>query len=91
MQGKICLHSFVSGLVQGVWFRASTQEQASQLGLTGWVRNLPDGRVEVLACGEREQVLALYEWLKKGPERAKVTEASYEEIAWEDYGQFAIT
>jgi acylphosphatase len=46
-----CLRFFVSGRVQGVWFRASTREQARRHGITGHARNLPDGRVEVLACG----------------------------------------
>jgi len=91
MQDKICIHCFVSGLVQGVWFRASTEEQAKKLGLTGWVRNVPDGRVEVLACGDKEKVLQLYEWLKQGPKRAKVSDVSYEEVSWQDYEQFSIT
>jgi acylphosphatase len=91
MQDKFCIHCLVSGQVQGVWYRASTQKQALQWGLTGWVRNLPDGRVEVLACGEKAQVLQLFEWLKQGPPKAKVAEVSYEELPWRDYGQFAIT
>lgn len=91
MQDKMCVHCFVSGLVQGVWFRAATEEQATRLGLTGWVRNLPDGRVEVLGCGAREQVLALCEWLKHGPTRAKVSGLTVEELEWKDYGQFVIT
>ena len=90
MQDKMCVHCFVSGLVQGVWFRAATEEQATRLGLTGWVRNLPDGRVEVLGCGVRKNVLVLCEWLKQGPARAKVSEVTVEELEWKDYGQFAI-
>jgi acylphosphatase len=65
-------------------------EQAQMLGLTGWVRNLPDERVEVLACGDKESVLQLYEWLKQGPRRAKVTAVTYEELDYQDYGQFVI-
>ena len=49
MVDKICINCLVSGKVQGVWFRANTQKEAQKLGVTGWVRNLPDGRVEVLA------------------------------------------
>jgi acylphosphatase len=48
----ICLSCLVSGRVQGVWYRDSTQRQAQALGISGYARNLPDGRVEVLACGE---------------------------------------
>jgi len=90
MDQKISLHCYVSGHVQGVWFRASTQERAKALGLTGWTRNLPDGRVEVFACGEKETLLQLYEWLKTGPELAKVTEVTYEEQVWEKHERFSI-
>ncbi|MBX3708563.1 MAG: acylphosphatase [Gammaproteobacteria bacterium] len=83
MPDKICIHCFVSGKVQGVWFRASTQKQAQCLGLTGWVRNLPDGRVEVLACGKREDVVQLHTWLKHGPPLANVTDLAYEELPWQ--------
>ena len=62
----------VSGRVQGVFFRASTREQARQLGLRGHARNLPDGRVEVLAVGEADAVDALARWLRHGPPRARV-------------------
>lgn len=69
---QICLHSYVAGLVQGVYYRDSTQRKAKELNLTGWVRNLADGRVEVLACGEETAVRALEQWLWQGPPRAKV-------------------
>ena len=71
---EITLHAFVSGRVQGVWFRQSTKEQALSLGLKGWVRNLNDGRVEVLAAGEEKAVRQLEAWLAKGPELANVAE-----------------
>lgn len=71
---EITLHAFVSGRVQGVWFRQSTKEQALSLGLKGWVRNLNDGRVEVLAAGEEKAVRQLEAWLVKGPELANVAE-----------------
>lgn len=88
MQNKLSIHCFVSGKVQGVWFRASTREFANQLGLTGWVRNLADGRVEVLACGNRENLSQLYNWLQQGPPLAKVEAVSYEERPWEEYDSF---
>lgn len=90
MQEKMCIHCYVSGRVQGVWFRASTQEKAKELGLTGWAKNLPDGRVEVLASGERLLLLELYEWLKQGPELASVEEVTYEELPWKDFGRFGV-
>lgn len=62
----------VSGRVQGVCYRASTREQALALGLTGHARNLPDGRVEVLAAGAAAALDALERWLWQGPPAAQV-------------------
>ncbi len=90
MQDKICINCYVSGKVQGVFFRASTQGRAIELGITGWARNLPDGRVEVYACGEREPIQAFLKWLHQGPERAVVTEVSHKEVEWQDFERFAI-
>lgn len=87
---EIGIHCFVSGRVQGVWFRASTQEKAVSLGLTGWTCNLPDGRVEVMAFGDKEQVGHLHEWLKVGPELATVLEVTYEEIPYVRHERFAV-
>jgi acylphosphatase len=64
----------IGGQVQGVWFRASTRDQAIALGLRGFARNLPDGRVEVLAIGEDDAVEQLAQWLHYGPSRARVDE-----------------
>jgi len=89
MAEKIGIHCLVSGRVQGVWYRASTREQAKKLGITGWVRNLPDGKVEVLAFGQREQLDKLLMWLKRGPELAKVTDVQIKEIPWEVHEGFS--
>lgn len=62
----------VSGVVQGVSFRAYTADEARRLGLNGWVRNLPDGRVELEVEGERAQVEALVAWCHRGPPAAQV-------------------
>ena len=66
------VHLWISGLVQGVWFRASTRDRARALGVDGWVRNLPDGRVEVVAEGPRQAVDALIEFCRQGPGPARV-------------------
>lgn len=76
----ICLQCYVSGLVQGVFFRRETCEQAKTHGLKGFVRNLPDGRVEVLVCGEKEKVDEMVDWLWEGPERAQVSNVEIREI-----------
>ena len=72
------MRCFVSGRVQGVFFRASTRHEAEQLGVTGYVRNLFDGRVEVLACGAKASVDDLCAWLAKGPPHAEVCNLSCE-------------
>ncbi|MBT8767606.1 acylphosphatase [Metapseudomonas boanensis] len=70
---RICLHGYVSGKVQGVYYRQSAQEQADRLELDGWVRNLADGRVEVLIEGEELAVRELANWLEQGPAGADVS------------------
>lgn len=67
-----CVHLTISGHVQGVCFRAYTQKEAGRLGLVGWVKNLPDGRVEVLAQGMANQVESLVKWCHAGPRAARV-------------------
>jgi acylphosphatase len=67
-------HVYVAGRVQGVGYRANTERQARQLSLTGWVRNLPDGRVEAVFEGARPQVEAMLNWCHKGPISARVSE-----------------
>ncbi len=71
----------VSGRVQGVFFRASTREQARQLGLRGHARNLPDGRVEVVAAGADAAIDALAQWLHRGPANARVDAVQREDFA----------
>jgi acylphosphatase len=87
---KKTMHCYVTGRVQGVWFRASTQEQAVLYGLTGWVQNLPDGRVEVMASGAEEQVNLLRKWLTRGPELAHVMKVECEEVEYLDYDRFSV-
>lgn len=75
---RCCTKAWVTGKVQGVWYRGSTQEQALKLGITGYAKNLSDGRVEVLMCGSPEDVKKLSEWLWQGPEKAHVTHVEFE-------------
>lgn len=72
------VHLYVSGRVQGVFFRQSTKQEADRLGLAGWVRNLDDGRVEAMAQGPREALDAFVAWCRKGPTHAKVTDVAIE-------------
>ena len=68
------IHGTVSGQVQGVFFRASTRDRARELGLSGWVRNLPDGRVEFVAEGEETTLQELLRFLRVGPPGAQVND-----------------
>jgi acylphosphatase len=68
----VCRICWVTGRVQGVFYRASAQQRASEVGITGYACNLADGRVEVLACGESSQVDRFIEWLWIGPAAASV-------------------
>lgn len=75
-------HISVSGIVQGVYFRDFTRSHASAFGLTGWVRNLPDGQVEAVVEGEREEIDRLVERLWTGPPASRVDDI---QVNWEDY------
>lgn len=81
MATSICTKAWVSGQVQGVSFRAYTAQQAHQLNVTGYARNLPDGRVEVLACGDEDKVNQLIAWLQQGSPRSQVQDVMTEPVA----------
>lgn len=84
-------HMWVSGRVQGVFYRGSTQKRAEALGLTGWVRNLPDGRVEIVAEGNPEALQQLYDWCHDGPPAARVTEVERQvETATGTFADFGV-
>lgn len=88
---KTTLTIIVSGRVQGVYFRANTQKQAHALGITGTVRNLPSGEVEIIATGNTDQLQALIKWCHKGPLLAKVTAVKVTESRLDDqYSAFEI-
>jgi len=82
MAKKVRVHIFVSGSVQGVFFRDSARRKAEKLGIAGWVKNLPDGRVEIIAEGKEQQVKELIEWAERGPLIARVDNLNVE---WEKY------
>lgn len=75
-------HLMISGRVQGVFFRAETQQAARMYGVTGWVRNRPDGTVEAVAEGEKADVLSLINWCKNGPPLSRVDEVK---VGWQDF------
>jgi acylphosphatase len=84
---KTRAHVWISGRVQGVFYRDNTRRWASSLKLSGWVRNLPDGRVEAVVEGEKERIESLVGKLKEGPPLSRVDNVQTE---WEDYsGEFS--
>lgn len=84
---KVRAHVLISGLVQGVFFRANAVYQARDLNVTGWVRNCRDGRVELILEGERLAVDRMISWCHKGPPGAAVDNVK---ISWENYqGEFS--
>lgn len=79
-------HIYISGRVQGVFFRSNMRRVAIENGVKGWVINLPDGRVEAVLEGPEEAVLKVIRWARRGPPLAYVTDL---EVIWEDYkGEF---
>lgn len=83
---KVRAHVYVNGRVQGVFFRSETEYEAVKRNVYGWVRNLPDGRVEAVFEGEKGTVEELVEFCKRGPRGARVSEV---EVRWEEYkGEF---
>jgi acylphosphatase len=83
---KVRAHVFISGMVQGVFFRSETRDEAKKLGVKGWVRNLSDGRVEAVFEGEEKSVKELVEFCRRGPPGARVTDV---DLIWENYaGEF---
>ena len=82
---------FVSGRVQGVAFRYYTRDAAREVGALGWVRNLPDGRVEAVIEGEPHAVNALIEWVRRGPPAGRVDRVKViEEVPTGEFSDFAI-
>ncbi len=83
---KTRAHAFISGKVQGVFFRQTTKREADSLGVKGWVCNLPDGRVEAVFEGEEDTVKMIVDFVKFGPPRAKVSNM---DLVWGVYsGEF---
>lgn len=85
------VHLLVTGRVQGVSFRYYTAQTGRELGLTGWVRNLPDGRVEAVACGEKELLERFVDYCRQGPPLARVDDLDFNwSDAVEDFSGFSI-
>lgn len=86
----IARQAVVHGLVQGVGFRWSTQNAATGMGVTGWVRNLDDGTVEVFVEGSPDRVEQMVAWLDRGPRYARVTHVEVTSVKPAGYGSFNV-
>jgi len=86
----ICVHVRVSGMVQGVFYRAFAKDRADELGVKGWVRNLPGGGVEAVLEGDRKKVGELLALMKTGPTGARVSGMEIAEIKCKDHEEFKI-
>lgn len=80
----------IKGKVQGVYYRATAKDAATQLGITGWVRNLPDGNVEITATAEESVLKQFIQWCRQGPPRAMVNEVIVQEMEFEAFNGFRI-
>jgi len=80
----------VTGRVQGVFFRASCKSIADQYGIKGWVRNLPDGRVEGIATADPVKIEIFRKWIKQGPDMARVLQVEVGEIELQEFDNFQI-
>lgn len=80
----------IKGKVQGVFFRATAKDIADDLGVKGWVRNLPDRNVEIRATATEEALQKYIDWCKQGPPKAKVENVSIEELVPEEFNNFKI-
>lgn len=90
MAKKECLHFVVEGFVQGVWFRSATRKKAEQLNITGWVRNMENGDVEVLACGYSNDLENFKDWLCEGPKLAHVISVDMKKMPLEKHKDFEV-
>ncbi|OUR62189.1 acylphosphatase [Colwellia sp. 39_35_sub15_T18] len=88
---KVSYIAHVSGRVQGVYFRASSQQKAIDYGLSGYAKNLADGDVELMLCGEEKNVEKMLVWLKDGPDKAEVTQMQQKKIVWQEHSFFSIS
>lgn len=80
MGSERCVRVKINGYVQGIGFRAETQDIAQKHGITGKAVNCPDGSVEVTACGEEDSIAKLVKWLHQGPDKAKVESVTVESV-----------
>jgi acylphosphatase len=83
-------HLIIQGRVQGVFYRASAKDKANELGIKGWIRNLPDGNVEAMISGDEKETDLFMEWCRQGPRGAKVTSVDVHKQSFTLFERFRI-
>ncbi len=86
----ICVKAVISGKVQGVFYRSGTRKKAQSMNLTGWIKNNDNGTVELIACGDEENLKTLIDWLWIGPDAATVDDVVWSEMSFERHDGFEI-
>lgn len=84
------VHLMIKGIVQGVYYRASARDEAEKLGLTGWIKNTPEGNVEVVVTGSQDDINRYITWCWQGPSRAKVESVETKVLQEEQFDGFQI-
>ncbi len=85
-----CCQIKIYGRTQGVFFRHFARQEAKKFGLSGWAKNLPDGSVEIVACGDKEKINEFIKWCCQGPELAKVEKVDSVEIPFQKFKNFRV-
>ena len=87
---KVSYMAHVSGKVQGIYFRVSSQQVAIEYGVSGYARNLTNGDVEVLMCGEEQNIKKMINWLELGPTEAEVSNVEVQKVPWQEHHFFSV-
>jgi acylphosphatase len=90
MADEKTVHLMAEGKVQGVFYRATAKEKADELTVKGWVKNTKEGKVEIIASGKEEDILAFINWCKKGPQRAEVINLQVSNLTYQSFPDFRI-
>ena len=84
------VHLVIKGKVQGVYYRASARDIAIELGIKGWIKNVPGGQVEVMASGNKEELEKFIGWCRRGPKHAEVSDVAVTRLKEQNFSDFSI-
>lgn len=90
VQPLITIHAVISGKVQGVFYRDTARRQAQLAGITGWAKNLFDGKVEIMASGKNDVVESFVTWLWEGSPTSRVDNVEWQQVSYEEFENFVV-